>query len=70
MDDPRVKNHRLFLDLVALEAELSRMIVLNAEPPVVPEGQAISESLVAARELVRVLVAKLQDRQSKTDSET
>ena len=40
MDDLTLKKHRLFLDLVALEAEFSsRVIMLNAEPPLIPESE-------------------------------
>ena len=37
MDDLALKKHRLLLDLVALEAELSRVIMLNGEPPLTLE---------------------------------
>ena len=60
MDDLALKKHRLLLDLVALEAELSRVIMLNAEPPLTLESQEISQSLVTAHELVQGLIAKLQ----------
>jgi hypothetical protein len=60
MDDLALKKHRLLLDLLALEAELSRVIMLNAEPPLMPEKQEVSHGLVAAHELVRDLIAKLQ----------
>jgi hypothetical protein len=60
MNDLALKKHRLLLDLVALEADLSRVIMLNAEPPLMPENQAISQGLVRARELVQGLIAKLQ----------
>jgi hypothetical protein len=60
VDDLALKKHKLLLDLAALEAELSRVIALNAEPPLVPEDQTISQDLVAAYELVRSMIAKLQ----------
>ena len=60
MDDLALKKHRLLLDLLALEAEVSRVIMLNTEPPVVPENQEVSQSLVAALELEKVLIARLQ----------
>ena len=60
MENTTLKKHKLLLDLVALEAELSRVIMLNAEPPLTPEDQAISQGLVAAHEIVRGLIAKLQ----------
>ena len=60
MDDLALKKHRLLLDLVALEAELSRVVMLNAEPPLMPENQTISKGLITARELVQSLIAKLQ----------
>jgi hypothetical protein len=41
MEDLTLTKHRLLLDLVALEAELSRVIMLNAEPPLMPDNQAI-----------------------------
>jgi hypothetical protein len=52
MDDLTLKKHRLRLDLMALEAELSRVIMLNAEPPLTPEDQAISQGLIAAHGVV------------------
>jgi hypothetical protein len=60
VDDLALKKHKLLLDLSALEAELSRVIRLNAESPLIPEDQAISQDLVAAYELVRSMIAKLQ----------
>jgi hypothetical protein len=60
MDDLALKKHRLLLDLVALEAELSRVIMLNAEPPHILDNQKVSQGLVAAQELVQGLIAKLQ----------
>ena len=60
MDELALKKHRLLLDLVALEAEFSRVLMLNAEPPLIPENQQVSQELVAAHELVRGLIAKLQ----------
>ena len=60
MDDLALKKHKLLLDLSALEAELSRVIRLSAESPLIPEDQAISQDLVAAYELVRSMIAKLQ----------
>ena len=60
MDDLALKKHRLLLDLMALEAEVSRVIMLNTEPPVVPENQEVSQSLFAALELVKGLIARLQ----------
>ncbi|HEY8248914.1 MAG TPA: hypothetical protein VIG52_01785 [Methyloceanibacter sp.] len=60
MDDLTLKKHRLFLDLVALEAEFSRVIMLNAEPPLIPENEKVSQDLVAAHELVKALIARLQ----------
>jgi hypothetical protein len=41
MDDLALKKHRLLLDLLALEAELSRVIILNEEPPFTPKNSAI-----------------------------
>lgn len=60
MDDLALKKHKLLLDLSALEAEFSRVITLNAEPPLIPENEAISHDLVAAYELVQSMIAKLQ----------
>jgi hypothetical protein len=60
VDDVALKKHKLLLDLVALEAEFSRVITFNAEPPLIAENQAISQDLVAAHELVQSLIAKLQ----------
>ena len=60
MDDLALKKHRLFLDLVALEAEVSRVIMLNAEPPLIPENPEVSHGLVAAHELVKGLIARLR----------
>ena len=59
MDDLALKKHRLLLDLVALEAELSRVIMLNAEPPIISENHKVSQDLVAAYDLVQGLIAKL-----------
>jgi hypothetical protein len=47
VDEHTLKKHRLFLNLVALEAEFSR-------------NQQVSQELVAAHELVKGLIAKLQ----------
>jgi hypothetical protein len=60
MDDLALKKHRLLLDLMALEAELSRVIMLNAEPPPIPESPTVSQGLEAAHQLVHSLIAKLQ----------
>jgi len=60
MDDLALKKHRLLLDLMALEAEFSRVLMLNAEPPPIPENQQVSQELVAAHELVKGLIARLQ----------
>ena len=55
-------SHRLLLDLMALEAELSRVIMLNEEPPLIPENSAVSQDLFAAHQLVHGLIAKLQNK--------
>ena len=60
MDDLAIKKNRLLLDLMALDAEFSRVFMLNSEPPLIPENSAVSQGLVAAHELVRGLIAKLQ----------
>ena len=60
MDELTLKKHRLLLDLVALEAEFSRVLMLNAEPPVIPENEQVSQELVAAHELVIGLIARLR----------
>jgi hypothetical protein len=60
MEDLTLTKHRLLLDLVALEAELSRGIMLNAGPPLMPDNQAIYQGLVTAHELIQSLIAKLQ----------
>ena len=60
MDELTLKKHRLLLDLVALEAEFSRVLMLNAEPPLIPENQQVAQVLVAAHELIKGLIAKLQ----------
>ena len=60
MDELTLKKHRLLLDLLALEAEVSRVIMLNTEPPLILEHQEVSQGLVAAHELVRGLIARLQ----------
>ena len=36
-------SHRLLLDLMALEAEFCRVIMLNSEPPLIPENQKVSQ---------------------------
>ena len=60
MDDLTLKKHKLLLDLVALEAEFSRVIMLNAEPPLIPENEQVSQDLVAAHELIKALIARLE----------
>ena len=60
MDDLTLKKHKLLLDLVALEAEFSRVIMLNAEPPLSPENAQVSQDLVAAHELIIALIARLE----------
>jgi hypothetical protein len=60
VEDPTLKKHKLLLDFAALEAEFSRVIMLNAEPPLIPETRTISQDLIAAREIVRGLIATLQ----------
>lgn len=60
MDDLTLKKHQLLLDLLALEAELTRVIMLNAEPPLIPENEQVSQELVAAHEFVKSLIARLQ----------
>jgi hypothetical protein len=45
-------SHRLLLDLMALEAEFCRVIMLNSEPPLIPETQKVSQDLVSAHGLV------------------
>ena len=60
MDELTLKKHRLLLDLLALEAEVSRVIMLSAEPPLILENQEVSQGLVAAHELVKGLITKLQ----------
>ncbi len=44
MDELTVKKHRLLLDLLALEAEFSRVITLNAEPPHIPENEQVAKN--------------------------
>ncbi len=58
MDDLTLKKHKLLLDLVALEAEFSRVIMLNVEPPLIPENAQVSH-LVAAHEIIKALIARL-----------
>jgi hypothetical protein len=60
MDDLTLKKHRLLLDLMALEAELSRVMILSAEPPHIPDNEFVSRDLIAGRDLVKALIAKLQ----------
>jgi len=60
VDDLTLKKHKLLLDLVALEAEFSRVMMLNAEPPLIPENEQVSQDLVAAHELIKALVARLE----------
>ncbi len=60
MNENATKKHRLLLDLLALEAEFSRVLSLNSEPPHVPENEVVSKDLIAARDLVKALIAKLQ----------
>jgi len=56
----RSTQHRLLLGLMALEAEFSRVMMLNSEPPLIPENEIVSRDLIAADELVKALIAKLQ----------
>ena len=60
MDDYATKKHQLLLDLLALEAELIRVLKLNSETPHIPENEVVSRDLIAARDLVKALIAKLQ----------
>jgi hypothetical protein len=60
----RSRSTELLLDLVAPEAELSRVIMLNAEPPPIPESPAVFQDLFAAHQLVHGLIAKLQKQNS------
>jgi hypothetical protein len=60
MDEPATKKHRLLLDLMALEAEFTRVLRLNSEPPHIPENEVVSQDLIAAHDLVKALIAKLQ----------
>ena len=60
MDNLTLKKHQLLLDLLALEAEFSRVIMLNAEPPLIPENEQVSQDLVAAHELIKALIARLE----------
>ena len=60
MDDLTLKKHKLLLDLVALEAEFSRVMMLNAEPPLIPENEQVSQDLVTAHELIKALIARLE----------
>jgi hypothetical protein len=60
MDDLAIKTNKLLLDLMALDAEFSRVLMLNSEPPLIPENPAVSEGLVAAHEVILGLIAKLQ----------
>ena len=55
MDDLVLKKHRLLLDLMALEAELSRVIMLDAK------ASTHSRDLVTAHDLVQSLIAKLRE---------
>ena len=61
MDELTLKKHRLLLDLLALEAEVSRVIMLNAEPPLIPESPTVSQGLETAHQLVQSLIAKLRE---------
>ncbi len=60
MDEHATKKHRLLLDLLALEAEFSRVLSLNSEPPHIPENEIVSRQLSTAHDLVKALIAKLQ----------
>ena len=60
MDDPALKKHKLLLDLMALEAEFSRVIMLNAKPPLIPENEQVSQELGAAHEIIKALIARLE----------
>ena len=60
MNEHATKRHQLLLDLLALEAECIRVMMLNSEPPQIPENEVVSRDLIAARDLVKALIAKLQ----------
>ena len=60
MDENAPKKHRLLLDLMALEAEFSRVMRLNSEPPFVPENELVAQELATAHNRVKDLIAKLQ----------
>ena len=61
MDDHATKKHRLLLDLMALEAEFSRVMKLNSEPPFIPENELVAQELTTAHNRVKGLIAKLQE---------
>ena len=50
MDDLTLKKH---FSTSQLEAEFSRVIMLNAEPPLIPENEQVSQDLVAGHELAK-----------------
>ncbi len=60
MDENAPKKHRLLLDLMALEAEFSRVMRLNSEPPFIPENELVAQELATAHNSVKNLIAKLQ----------
>ena len=60
MDDLALKKHRLLLDLMALEAEFIRVMMLNSEPPHIPENEVVSRDLIAAHDIVKALITKLR----------
>ena len=46
MDEHASKKHRLLLDLMALEAEFTRVLRLNSGPPHIPENDVVSQDLI------------------------
>ena len=45
---------------VLRKPSLSEVMKLNSEPPHIPENDVVSRDLIAARDLVKALIAKLQ----------
>ncbi len=60
MDEHATKTHRLLLDLMALEAEFSRVMRLNSEPPFIPENELVAQELATAHNRVKGLITELQ----------
>ena len=56
----RRRNTACFSTFWLSKPSLSEVMKLNSEPPHIPENDVVSRDLIAARDLVKALIAKLQ----------